>query len=127
MKIPRISNRELWRFGKANSALWLTFKLGLPLGIAILVIGTIFAGLIDPKQFGKRVPPKVSSVAGAVMALACIALSLNCLLEGCVFAQSSPKSVRFVINRVLPYIFTSILLGGGAIVLCILAVRDWLR
>jgi hypothetical protein len=127
MKIPRISNRELWRFGKLNSVLWLTFKFGLPLGIAILVIGTIFAGLIDPQQFGKRVPPKVSSVAEAVMALACIALSLNCLLEGYVSSQSFPKSVRLVINRVLPYILISVLLGVGAVVLCILAVRDWLK
>lgn len=126
MKIPRIRNRELWCFGKLNSALWLTFKLGLPLGIAILVIGTIFAGLRGQQQFGQQVPPKVAAVAEAVMALACMALSLNYLLEGYAFVQGDIKSIRSIINRALPYVLATVLLGGGAIVLCILAIRDWL-
>ena len=103
------------------------FKIGLPLGVGILVVGTLVAGLLDPQHFGNRVPPRVSSVAEAVMSLACMALSLNCLLEGYVFVQGATRTVRSVINRFLLYAITAILLGGGAIVLGVLAVREWLN
>jgi hypothetical protein len=127
MKIPRISEKQLCRLGKINSALWLAFKIGLPLGAGILVVGTLGAGLLDMQRFGDRVPPRVSSVAEAVMSLACIALSLNCILEGYVSIQGAARSVRFIINRILLYVITAVLLGSGAIVLGILAVREWLN
>jgi hypothetical protein len=62
------------------------------------------------------------------MALACIALSLNFLLEGYVFALKSPKkSLRSVINRFSLFALAAILLGAVAISLGILAIKEWLQ
>ncbi len=128
MKIPKIPNKELWRSSKVNYALWLVFKLGLLLGVGILIFGTVLTGLFNPQHSGNRVPPKISAAAEAVMALACMALSLNCILEGYVFALKTPKkSMRSVINRFTLFVFAAILLGAVVIVLGISAVRDWLQ
>lgn len=125
MKIPKIPNKELWRSSKVNYALWLIFKLGILLGVGILIFGTIAAGLFYPQRFENRVPPLVSAVADTVMALACMALSLNFLLEGYVFALKSPKkSMRSIINRFSLFAFAAVFLGAVAIVLGISAVRD---
>jgi Na+-driven multidrug efflux pump len=128
MKIPKIPNKELWRSSKVNYALWLIFKLGILFGAGILIFGTILTSLFNPQHSGNQVPPQISVTANIVMALACIALSLNFLLEGYVFALKSPKkSLRSVINRFSLFALAAILLGAVAISLGILAIKEWLQ
>ncbi len=105
--------------------MWLTFKLCLPLSVAILVLGTAVVGLRDPQHPLTAVPARVSATAETVMALGCLALASSCLLEGYVFVRGFAKSVRFGVSGTVAYTFGTVLLACGAIVLCILAARDW--
>jgi hypothetical protein len=127
MKVPRMSISGVRRLEKTGHALRLVFKIGLPLGVGIIVVGTVIAGLHDPQRSGNEVPPRVSAVGEMVMAIACVALASNCLLEAWVFLHGFAKSVRFAISGVLPYVLAGVLLGGGAIVLGVMATRDWMR
>jgi hypothetical protein len=127
MKRPRITAENLRRFEKMDRLMWYIFKLCLPLGIGILVLGTMVAGLRDPQHPRNQVPARVSAAGEIVMAMACFALALSFLLEGYVFARGFAKSVRFGVNGIFANTFGAVLLGSGAIALCMFAVRDWLR
>ena len=127
MRMPRITTDRLKRLDKVSHALWFTFKLCLPLGVAILVLGTAVAGLRYPQHPEDTVPARVSAAAELVMALGCLALASSFLLEGYIFARGFAKSVRFGISGILANTFGAVVLASGAIILCIMAIRDWLQ
>jgi hypothetical protein len=126
MKNPKISNQLLGRLNKVHRILWLAFAFGLPLGVGILLMGSIVPGFFDT-NVGNQESPRVSALAEMVMALACMALAMNCLLEGFVFVRGFAKTVRFGISGVLIYTLVAMILTSGAIMLGVFAVRNWLR
>ena len=126
MKIPGIPTSKLNRFGRTNRALWLVFKVGLPLGVTILVLGTVVACLSNPQHFGNQVPQRVAAVAETILALAFAALTLASILDGYVSVWGFGKSIRFAISGILIHTLVAILLASLAIVLAVFAVRDWL-
>jgi len=127
MRIPGISINELKRLGKARRALSLVFKIGLPLGAAVLVFGTVVAGLRDPQHLRHQVPPRVSGVAEIIMAVACVALALNLLLEGMVDVKGFAPSFRLGISGAIAYVFMAAFMGSIAFALALFSYRDLFR
>ena len=126
MKLPRISNNRLKSLDTLHTALRRVFIVGTPLGVGILLLGTIAAQLHDPQRFGNEVPPRVAAIAEVVLALAGAVLAVAFLLEGYVYACNSARSTRYAINALLTSAFASVLLGSIAVVLTVMAVRDWM-
>lgn len=117
----------LRRLNKIDYVLWWTFKLCLPLGVAVLVLGTVIAGLLHPHETIAHVPRRISAAAEMVMALGCLSLACAFLLEGYVFARGFARSIRFTAGTAVANTAGAILLGSGGVTLCVLAIRDWVR
>jgi len=127
MKMPGMSLEELNRIKRIDRTLSVAFKVGLPLGVGFFVLGTIVAGLYDPVKFRNELSPKVAAVAETVMALACLAMATKFFLEGYVFVRGFAKSTRSVVNGIVANALAGIVILGGAVVLGVFAIRDWLR
>jgi hypothetical protein len=111
--------------GRVCRILWLVFKVGLPLGVAFLVLGTVALGLYKPQHFGNRVSPRVSAIAETILSVACAALAVLSVLDAYIYARGFAKSVRFAISGAIVNAFAGILFASITIVLGVMAVRDW--
>jgi hypothetical protein len=99
------------RLSKLDRQLWAGFKIGLPVGIVLLIIGS-------------NLYPQLVPLGELVMALACVSCAIAATLELCE-AIRQPQRCRSIIGTIsFDLIFLSILLAG-AVTLIVFAFRGW--
>jgi hypothetical protein len=118
---------QLDHIGRACRALWIVFKVGLPLGVAILVLGAVAASLLDPQHFAQRVPARIAATAEVILALACASLALVSVLDGYAYVRGFGKSARLAISGALANGLIAALIASAAVALTVMAFRDWQR
>jgi hypothetical protein len=126
MRVPRVPMRRVRAIEKASAALRRTFKLGLFTGIGLLLLASVTPGRIQARHPANPPHSRVNAVAEVVMAVACAAMSLSCLLEGYISARGFAGSIRLVVSAALAHGLGAAILGSCAAMLALQAIRDWL-
>ena len=124
MRVPHISLQVLKKLDRVSRCLQLVFKIGLPVGVVILIGEDSASGLGGPHNHS-RGAARVSATAEILLGVACMAFAINCLLEGLVYVWGFAKSIRFAVSGIIPYLLGDTILGSVAIVLWIFAIREW--
>jgi len=127
MKTPGIPVKKLRYLIGARCALWRAFTVGSLLGVGFLMLGTVAASLYDPQRFGDQVPPRITAIAQTLLASACAAGALSCMVDGYIQARGFAKSVRSIVNEVLASGVGVVTLTIAAIMIGATAMRYWIH
>ena len=127
MKAPEIQIREVRSLNGINRKLRLAFKIGLPLGAGVLIFAAILGGFNSPQHPQHRSAARMSAIAEALMAMACIAMTLKFLLDAYVCVRGFSKSGRLRVSGSIGYASGAVILASAAMVLATMAIKDWSR
>jgi drug/metabolite transporter (DMT)-like permease len=125
MNTSRISTEEIERCKRICGVLRFVFKVGIPLGLTVMIVGALVASLYDPGHFRHRVPPMVNVISEVIMAVSCAALSLGFALDGYVSIRRHAKSALHASSGILVYAFASIILLSVAVGLFVVAYKHF--
>lgn len=127
MRIPKTSTKRLKQISQLNSALWFLFKAAGIGGLGILTLGLLVSVILDVNEDSDQLSPLVFAIPATVWSLGGLALALNFLLEGYVYAFSYSHTGREIITGTIWYIFGAAILAVHAFYFALAAFHYWME